>query len=975
MRIALTGGTARPAAAEQSTPTPMMPPEQSQETSPRLPVWCRRLAVVLGLILIALYYFTPAQEVMNATLDHSNYASYAYFTAKGFQYGRQVVPVVGPLGFVMYGSIYGGNLFWDRLYLDLIIKLGLAAFLLWFFCRSRRGILRWLWLAVLLAVTPLVRDSAYDFAILFAGLFLLVNPFETRRQQAAGLAVAAFLALLALLKGTQLTLSLLALGLLAASARDFRRVAWMAGAFIASFLLFWTLAGQDLTNIPGFLLGIKELSVGYNDAMSLQEPFGTTVAGVSVLALLLLAALGSWLVRRDHRPVSFALLLVGGFTFIIWKHGFVRADGHVLIFFRYACAIAMTTLLLLEFAGPEGPDPIRRNAYLRRAVYGIAALAVLGGLYGSGQQSLQFLKWEISQLPGLIPAHGKFLLTVRAEKALLDQERGRQRTRYALPRVAKMVGGNSIDFFGSEHGFLTLNRLNYQPRPMGGGSFSVYTPYLQELNEQYLWDPRTRPAYLLLSLETIDNRFLAEDDARSLVALIEGYEPVEAEQGMLLLRARPGAAPATPRPLGERAFVFGETVPVPAAHPGEIVLACFDLPLNLAGRARSFFYKSPGLFLQVYGHGIHHPDSRRFISSMVQLPLVLNPVLEETPDLLALYSENPGKTVHGFCLDAASPGLYAGARLRVRFSAIPRPPALPAGELEKLAGRLRYPVADTTPLLIERAKTSPLRSFDGYLVQMLEAPGKIVFPLQGDEREAYFDYGLDPAAYEEGRTDGVEFSVDVCQPGRAPQIVFRRLLRPRTVPEDRGTHAERVVLVPFVPGSTLTLHTEPGPENDSGWDWAYYSKIRFSHGPFIADQFPGFRSLPVRVDGAYAGALEQDGGQIFMLNAPGTLEFALTGAEKTLRLDGGLLPGSYTGNGHSDGAEFIVEFKRPDGSVEPVYRRLLNPLDLPADRGTQHFTVPLPAHANGTVMIVRTGVGPAGDGSWDWTYLSGLDIE
>jgi hypothetical protein len=931
------------------------------------------VAAVLGAILIALYYFTPAQEVTNTTLDYSNYASYAYFTARGFQYGPQVVPMVGPLGFVMYGFVYGGNLFWDRLYLDLVIKLGLAALLLWFFCRSRRGISRWLWLAVVLAVTPLINDAAYDFGILFGGLFLLVNLQGTRRQQAADLAVAAFLALLAMLKGTQLTLSLLALGLLAASVRDFRRLAWIAGAFIASFLLFWTLAGQSLTNIPGFLLGIKELSVGYNDAMSLQESFGTTVVGVSVLLLLALVIVGSWFVRRDQCRVGFALLLLGSFTFIIWKHGFVRADGHVFIFFRYACVIAMTALLLLGFDDRARPTWTRRELYVRRAIQGAAVLAVLGGLYGSGQQPIVQLKRELSQLPRLVPAHVEHLLAVRARKKLLDQQLGLQRLRFSLPRVAEIVGPGSIDFFGLGHGVLPLNRLNFQPRPMSGGSFSVYTPYLQTLNEQYLLNPRTRPRYLLLNLETIDDRFLAQDDSRSLVALIEGYEPVDVEQDMLLLRARPGVAPTAPRPLGERAFVFGENVPVPAAPPGEIVLASFELPLNPAGWARSFFYKPPVLHLQLDGDGLHQPANRRIIASMVRLPVVLSPALEETPDLLALYSENPGKTVRGFRIDAVSPGFYAGNRLRVRFSAVPRPPALSATGLEKLAGRLRYPAADTLPLLVEPA-TKPLRSFGAFL-QLLHSPGRIVFPLQGDEREVYFDYGLEPAAYEEGRTNGVEFGIDLCQPGRAPQIVFRRLLRPCTVPEDRGTHTERVVLLPFVPGSTLTLLTGPGPDNDGAWDWAYYSKIRFRHGPFIAEQFPGFRILPVRIDAIYSGALDHEGGQIFMLNAPGALEFALAGTEHTLRFEGGLLPGAYTGEGHSDGAEFIVELRRPDGSIEPVYRRLLNPLDLPADRGVQHFTVPLPAHASGAVMILRTGVGPAGNDAWDWTYLRRLDIE
>jgi hypothetical protein len=310
----------------------------------------------------------------------------------------------------------------------------------------------------------------------------------------------------------------------------------------------------------------------------------------------------------------------------------------------------------------------------------------------------------------------------------------------------------------------------------------------------------------------------------------------------------------------------------------------------------------------------------------------------------------------------------------VLFSALARPSPLPTTALEKLAGQLRYQVSDTPPLLVDPA-VSPRRSFGGYIVQMLHAPGKIVFPLQGDEREVYFDYGFDPGAYERGQTDGVEFTADLLQPGQAPQSLYRNWLRPCKIPEDRGNHTQRAVLPPFVPGSTLILQTGVGPDNDGAWDWAYYSKIRFKHGPFIAEQFPGFGILPVRVDATYAGALAQDGGPVFMLPAPSALQFALTGREKTLLLDGGLLPGAYTNGGHSDGAEFMVEFKQPDGSIEPVFHRFLNPMDTPADRGTQHFAVPLPAHAAGTVMIVRTDGGPAGSNAWDWTYLRRLDIE
>jgi hypothetical protein len=948
---------------------PSVPPIKFAVT---FPVWFGRMVAVIGTVLLAFYYYAPTQEITNATLDYSNYTSFAYFTAKGFQFGQQVIPVVGPLGFVMYGFVYGGHLFWDHLCLDLAITLGLATLLLWFFWHSRRRIFRWLWLAVVisLGVMPLIGDSAFDFAVLFGGLFLLVNPQENRRQQAVELAVAAFLALLALSKSTQLTLSLLSLGLLAVSVRDYRRLARIAGIYVFSFLLFWTLAGQSLANLPGFLRGIKELSVGYNEAMSFQEPVATTVIGGSVVVLLLLAIAGSWFVCRRQRPIGFALLLLGGFTFIIWKHGFVRADGHVTIFFHYACAIAMTALLLLGF-GDRPAVPARWEKSVRWAINGCAALAALGGLFGAGQTSV---RWELRQLPGLIPAHVKHLLSVRARKAELDRELASQRARFSLPRVAETVGRDRIDFIGSAHGFLTLNRLNYQPRPMGGGSFSVYTPYLQMLNGQYLWNPRTRPAYLLLNLETIDDRLLAQDDSQALIAVIAGYEPIAAEQGMLLLRARPDAEPAAPRSLGERTFVFGEDVPIPIANPGEILLASFELPLNLAGRLRSFLYKPPLLHVHLEGQGIQQPDNRRINAGMVRLPIVLSPVLEQTADLLDDYSLQPGKTVRSFRLTAAAPGFYAGTRLRVRFSALPRPPPLPAATRDSLAGQLRFPCADTPPVLVEPAG-SARQNFGGFLVQVVHAPGRLVFPLQGNEREVDFEYGLDPETYERGQTDGVEFRVEVQQPGQAPQLMFRRLLRPLTAPADRGNQTQRVVLVPFVPGSTLTLSTGTGPDNNSAWDWSYLTKIRFKRGAFIAEQFPGFSTLPSRVDATFAGALGQESGPIFMLPPPAALEFTLAGPEKILRLEGGLLPGAYTGEGHSDGAEFIVEFKQPDGSTAPVFRRLLNPRDEPADRGTKQFVVPLPAHASGTVLLVRTGVGPAGSAAWDWTYLSRLDIE
>ena len=112
-----------------------------------------------------------------------------------------------------------------------------------------------------------------------------------------------------------------------------------------------------------------------------------------------------------------------------------------------------------------------------------------------------------------------------------------------------------------------------------------------------------------------------------------------------------------------------------------------------------------------------------------------------------------------------------------------------------------------------------------------------------------------------------------------------------------------------------------------------------------------------------------------MLNAPGRLVFALTTEDRSVAFAGGFMPGAYAGEGHSDGAAYIVELVMPNGSVQPLLNRTLNPRDVAADRGRQTFEVNLPLHAAGSKLVVRTDPGAFGDRSWDWTYLADLIIK
>lgn len=926
-------------------------------------------AWLAGAVLVALMFYLPVRQVTDPTLDNSNYASYAYFTDSGFHYGTEVMPMAGPYGFVPYGFLYAGKLFGKRFLLELLTKLALGALVMWFFRRAGGGWLRWLWLGGLLVTAPLVEDLPYDLAILLTGLCLLVTAADGRARWLGGL-LAVFLALLTLYKGTQAMLALTVLGLLGLQAvvrRDFRPLGGFAGCYAAGLAGLLALAGQNPLDFPLYLRGVFELSSGYNAAMMIEEPRAAFLSGLgALLALESMAALTLWACRRNP-ALATGTLLLAAYSFIQWKHGFVRGDGHIYIFYQYASGAALTLWL---FVFPAGGAPAGRG--LRAGIIALGVGATALGLWGDGAPTARRLQWAMAELPSQIRLAARQIGGPAATKTGLDAELDRRRALYDLPVVRAWVGRATIDYFGTDHGYLTLNRLDYRPRPMGGGPFNVFTPWLHDLNVQRLADPATRPDYFLVRPETIDERFLAQDDAGTLRALLALYEPVATEQGMVLFRKIPGASLPAPRLLGEQALTPGQAVTLPALPPDQMLAIELDLPLTLIGRLRALLYKPPLLFLNLEGEGLARPAGRRVIPACFARPVLLNPVIESVADLLDVSPTAPGKHTRTINLHSTHPGLWHTADWKIRFYSVARPGAAPAAAGLRLG--LRFPAATRSPLALS-PPNAPLRIFDGLLVQMLAAPASVRFPVSPADNGVRFIYGLDPAAYTDGgRTDGMEFIVELERPGQPAQLLLRQLLRPAARPADRPFRIEQLVLPPVSPGSTLVLRTASGPGNDESWDWGFISGINFRSDGYRLEQFPGFNRVPAAVDAAVCGSYPTEGRTVFMLNAPGSVTLRLTGAERHLAFSAGLLPGAYTNGGQSDGVEFVVELQAPDGTVTALSRHWLNPGANEADRGDRSYDVALPATAPNTQLILKITPGPQGNGAWDWSYVASLEI-
>lgn len=926
--------------------------------------------ILAGIVFLTLWSFRPTDTVLSASLDVSNYGSYSHFTATGYHFGREVVAMAGPYGFIPYGFVYTGELYWTRLALELLVKGSFSVLVFWFFLRSRSRAWRWVWLAAIFATAPLIEDTPYDLAVLLAGLYLILH-FEDRKSLWPAFLASALLALLSLCKGTQLAYVAPTLVLVAVAAiftRRVRRGLAIAAAFTISYLAFWALAGQDFRDIPGFLRGVNSLASGYNEAMGLDEVPRATHLGLGLLGLLVLSALvGAWLNRRQ-RPALLACLLLAGFAFTQWKHGFVRADGHIFIFYLFGVAAAAIPVVLTSSRETLAAPVIRW--ILRGLTSASLVLALIASDHGhSAGNWLGALRSHLP--PKLHAAFHPAAHQVELQAGLSVAE-----SKFALPTLREKIGRHTVDFFGSDHGFIPLNQLNYHPRPVGGGSFNVYSEYLKKLNETFLLDPVRRPDFYLVKPQILDGRLLSGDDSRMYRPLLYNYEPVETERSVVLFQRREAPTPPAPSPLSTQSFRWAETVvcPVPAAD--EIVLASFEIDLNWLGRLRAFFYKPPPVYLSLSpsaaGIPIEHRESVRLIPALARSPVIFSPVIENIHDILGLYTTEAGKRLQDFRVHTSFPNFFQSNHLKVTFYRLPRPPA--AKQAEAVSARTRFPCSN----LGAESATPP--AFPHYLddryVVGFHAPSRAVFPLTGAERALNLEFGMEPATYtNNGATNGVTFIVELKQPSLGEQTLYRRHLDPLKNPAERGPQRDRVVLPPAIQaGSKLTVRTDPGPYGDNAWDWSYFTRVDAEKGPYVADQFPGFASLPEKVDGDYASAMNTGERMVFMLNAPGRLTFPLHGTEARVTFGGGYMPGAYTGDGHTDGAEYIVELVTPAGTVKPVYRRTLNPRDVANDRGFQNFSIDLPPHADGSKLVVRTDPGTAGDGSWDWTYVSDVAI-
>jgi hypothetical protein len=946
-------------------------PPPSAPLAPR--VWWAAMFVLLWLAL-----FVPTRPVaMN--LDDSWRMALAHAWLEGWQWGRDLVFTYGPLGWLMANTDPGqGPLGW-MLWSNFAFA-GLTAATVLYVSRRLSPWRRGLFLAGFLIFAGPIVDSVHVWFLLLVLLEAALR--EGPRAPGWWLAAAVCAGFSAHIKFTHTLLAFAGIGTVVGLdllRREWRRPLWLGGGFAVSFVAIWMACGQALAWLPAHLLRAFDVAGGYGEAMALGDDAGQVALGLAALAGVAALLLAAWRAAPEGRTLA-PLALVVLATFLQWKHGFTRADGHVLFFCVHTLLLALALPPLIA----PGAAVARWTVAPAVAVVLLAVVGMERILPGSGVAAVEISSRTVRE--------GAYALSnPRLRLQWVQEQREDWRAREALPLLERFIAGGSVDVLGHSQAVALLGGYHYRPRPILQ-SYSAYRPRLAALNAEHFTGDRA-PDFVLHRLETVDGRLTTGDDAPALREILRRYALVAEENGFFLWRhrRRAGGVPVEwpLYPIDEYTLAPGEVLELPPLAAGEALWLEADLAPNLLGRLRQLLYKTPPFEVELEpgpaagaGPADLRPRRHRLPRGVAAHGVFVSPELETRERFLGWIEGRPGRAYARLRLSLPPGGeRWYPRTVRVRLW---RVPPVPEEARPSLAELFRSGAGfDTAPVQAEAGEPWVLMLFEGRPGVIAHAPSKIVLPVATEAAAVEGRFGINPEAYRAGRpTDGVEFVV-VHRTGESETELLRRFLEPARFPSHRGSHAFHVDLPATALGrGEVVLRTLPGPRGDAARDWSVWQQVAFAGAPddearrgqhFWAAR-GRFLVDPLAVQAAAPPVgVTIEGQPMVQLHAPA--EIVLPARPKGgafLVGEVGFPAGAYSGEGRSDGIELVVLWQPADGgATRELLRRRLDPAHRAGDRGVVPWAVDLRPQGEGHA-IVRLEPGPAGDAAFDWSCLGGV---
>jgi hypothetical protein len=598
-----------------------------------------------ALLTLPFTYWMPA-----AGLDASHAFGSNYFPNAGFRYGSDLIFTFGPLGYIVYPENIG-----NHIALANVIRGGVWLLLLIHLILLYRRGMHGLWKSLLLTIAIIssrnLLIASFDYYALAVLLVLVLYLIEAPQAWLTFASVIFIVGLLAVTKFTAYVMAVTAVLLLLAVHSDWyarsvhRKQMYLVLATLAAFPMAFLLHNPSLRALFDYTYGSIQLSVGFNEAMSLPTGAAERFYAVLLGTMFIFGVAYATTKRALSWRAAFLLLLLYWLNF---KHGFVRADGHTAIAFCFEIMIAAALVCLLRL--------IPRLVLQYLAAFPFFVIIALSGanihwlnVWTEGfwssantrQTTAELLQWDST------------VSRINNEKAKTDE------FEQLPPSFRTRLEGSTAVVFPWELSYGRSNRFRLDPL-YTMQAYSAYTEYLDRKTAEHL---RSDGAdYVLFDWQALDRRHPLLDVPLTWMALTDEYEPTEVAAGGLLLKRRGSPLRHKQRNVKALAVPIGKWIDVPDMKTE--LWARLRIPYSVYGSLKKTLYKADAMYLSI---GSRNVTSRfRVVPGVLSsaFPLTAFP-LDFDSYVSILQTKTVGEPITRIRLESESPGDYEDASLEL----------------------------------------------------------------------------------------------------------------------------------------------------------------------------------------------------------------------------------------------------------------------------------------------------------------------
>ena len=547
------------------------------------------LVLVLALVPALMLFPFPASVFSNG-IDPPLAWVFNFLVQGKLSLGKHIVFPHGPLAFLMYPLPMGFNL-WIAVCFHLAARVFLAYSLLKLATRKPILYLVFAWL------TAFVLLSFNDLLLTMVQIVILcyLNFFERRNISwlypaliitALAVFIKAFVGIVSLLVTFSFACIMIYRAIVGLESR-YRLLLLLIVPFV--IVLIWLGLYGDLHGILKFLKGMSELAADNSAAVAVYPVNNWWYIGLGIACGAVLLFLN----RKNRALIRYALL-IGPALFAIWKYGMAREDyQHASVMFIFILFIVLIYSIIIDG---------------NRILTVIFSAVIVTLFYLVLQTSYYFEPFHFKPQGVLTLANNA--LNNRYFADTCQQSSLKAISRNTLDKsILDLIGDETADIYPWDYSYIAANHLNWQPRPVIQ-SYASYTRELDQLNARH-FESENAPMFVIWelrkithdihggSLESIDGRYLLNDEPDALKSLISNYDLVARQGGLfpaLVFRKKAEAVESKSQVIGQVRATWDTWISVPGKMEG-MLQASVNIERNIYGSLKSFFYKDEAVYV------------------------------------------------------------------------------------------------------------------------------------------------------------------------------------------------------------------------------------------------------------------------------------------------------------------------------------------------------------------------------------------